>query len=90
MNPLSSLRRGLLATTLAILLSLAFCLAVSPEFLTGWGTVLLVAMVPAQIVISLVWQSAYPAPLAALPQPVRGLAFCTLNAVIGGIVAFAA
>lgn len=90
MNPQQSLRRGLLATAGAVFASLFLCLAVSPEWLTGWGTVVLVAMVPAQIVISLVWQSAYPAPLAALPQPLRGLAFCALNALVGGLVALAA
>ncbi len=90
MNLFPSLRRGLLATAAAIFLSLAFCLAVSPEFLTGWGTVLLVAMVPTQIIISLVWQSAYPRQIAALPQPARGLAFTALNAVLGGLVALLA
>lgn len=90
MNSLQSVRRGLVATTVAVVAALAICLSVSPEWLSGWGTVILVAMVPTQIVISLVWQSAYPRRLAELPQPWRGLAFTALNAAVGGLVAFLA
>lgn len=90
MNSLQSLRRGLIAAFGAIFAALAACLAVSHEWLSGWGTVILVAMVPTQIVISLVWQSAYPQRLAALPQPWRGLAFTALNAAVGGLVALLA
>jgi len=90
MNALQSLRRGVIATAGAVFASLFFCLQVSPEWLTGWGTVILVAMVPAQIVISLVWQSSYPKRLADLPQPLRGIAFTGLNVLVGGAVAYLA
>lgn len=90
MNALQSLRRGVIATAGAVLASLFFCLQVSPEWLTGWGTVILVAMVPAQIVISLVWQSSYPKRLAALPQPWRGFAFTGFNGLVGAAVAYLA
>ncbi len=43
MNHLQSVRRGLIATA-AVFASLLVCLAVSPEWLSGWGTVILVAM----------------------------------------------
>lgn len=90
MNHLQSLRRGVIATAGAVFASLFVCLLVSPEWLTGWGTVILVAMVPAQIVISLVWQANYPKALADLPQPARGLAFTALNALVGAGVAYVA
>lgn len=90
MNNLQSLRRGVIATAGAVLASLFICLLVSPAWLTGWGTVILVAMVPAQIVISLVWQANYPVSLAKLPQPARGLAFTLLNALVGAAVAYLA
>ncbi len=90
MNTLQSLRRGVIATAGAVFASLFFCLQVSPEWLTGWGTVILVAMVPAQIVISLVWQSSYPQRLANLPQPLRGIAFTGLNGLVGAAVAYLA
>lgn len=90
MNALQSLRRGVIATAGAVFASLFFCLQVSPEWLTGWGTVILVAMVPAQIVISLVWQSSYPKRLADLPQPLRGIAFTGLNVLVGAAVAYLA
>lgn len=90
MNALQSLRRGVIATAGAVFASLFFCLQVSPEWLTGWGTVILVAMVPAQIVISLVWQASYPQRLADLPQPLRGTAFTGLNVLVGAAVAYLA
>ena len=88
MNNLQSLRRGVIATAGAVFASLFVCLLVSPEWLTGWGTVILVAMVPAQMVISLVWQANYPKALADLPQPARGIAFTALNALVGAAVAY--
>ncbi|MBN8283525.1 hypothetical protein [Zoogloea sp.] len=90
MNSLQHLRRGLMATAGTLFLALFICLLVRPEWLVGWGTVILVAMVPAQIVISLVWQARYPLVLAALPQPLRGMAFTALNGVIGAAVAYVA
>lgn len=90
MNNLQGLRRGVIATAGAVFASLLICLLVSPEWLTGWGTVILVAMVPAQMVISLVWQSGYPKTLAGLPQPARGIAFTLLNALVGAAVAYVA
>lgn len=90
MNLLQSLRRGVIATAGAVVAALFASLAVSPDFLTGWVTVILVAMVPAQMIISLVWQCSYPRVLADLPQPARGVAFTTLNPVLGALVAFAA
>lgn len=44
MNHLQSVRRGLIATAAVVFASLLVCLAVSPEWLTGWGTFILVAM----------------------------------------------
>jgi hypothetical protein len=90
MNNSQQLRRGVLATVLVVAACLLLSLAVSPEFLMGWGTLALVAMVPTQIVISLVWQSAYPRVLADLPQPWRGLAFLVLNVAVGAVVGFIA
>nr|MBL8410285.1 hypothetical protein [Dechloromonas sp.] len=102
MNHLQSLRRGVIATAGAVFASLFVCLLVSPEWLTGWGTVILVAMVPAQIVVilvamvpaqivvSLVWQANYPKALANLPQPARGLTFTALNLLVGCGVAYVA
>lgn len=90
MNTAQSVRRGVIATAGVVFASLLICLLVSPEWLTGWGTVILVAMVPAQIVISLVWHSEYPGALARLPQPARGLAFTALNGLVGAGVAYVA
>ena len=80
-------RLGAFGAAFVVALSLLLCLAMTPDFLTGWATLALVAMVPAQIVISLVWQGNYPNTVAELPQPWRGLAFVAFNAAVGGVVA---
>jgi hypothetical protein len=85
-----SLRTGGLAAFVVIAASLALSAAMGPDFLIGWATLGLVAMVPTQIVISLVWQSAWPKYLADLPQPWRGLAFFVLNALLGGVIGYLA
>lgn len=89
-NDSVSLRLGALATVAVIAVSLGLSTAMAPDFLIGWATLGLVAMVPTQIVISLVWQSAYPQALAKLPQPWRGCGFMALNAVLGGVIGYAA
>ncbi len=90
MNHSHAMRRGLIAAAGTVFVSLFIALSLDPAWLTGWGTVILVAMVPAQIVISLVWQTQYPKRLAALPQPWRGLAFTALNVAVGSGVAWLA
>lgn len=90
MNNAQQLRRGVLASVLVVAACLLLSVAVSPEFLMGWGTLALVAMVPTQIVISLVCQSSWPKALADLPQPWRGLAFLALDAAVGAVIGFIA
>lgn len=87
MKNCGQLFKGLLSTCLVVGLSLVACLSVRPEWLTGWGTLLLVSMVPTQMVISLLLQGEHPRQLARLAQPWRGLAFVVLTVGVGSIVA---
>ncbi|KXB29846.1 hypothetical protein AT959_18180 [Dechloromonas denitrificans] len=89
-NDAVSLRTGGLAAGVVIVGALALSAALAPDFLIGWATLGLVAMVPTQIVISLVWQSAYPKFIANLPQPWRGLGFMLLNGLLGGAIGYVA
>jgi len=81
--------KGTVTAIAVILASLLFSVAFSPDTTMGWITTILVAMVPAQMVVSLLWNGAYPARFARLPQPWRGLAFFVLTALICGIVVIA-
>ena len=81
---------GVLATFLIVVLSLLISVSMAPTTMIAWITLLLVAMVPPQIVLTLALHGEHPASLAKLPQPFRGLAFCALTAIIGVPIAAAA
>ena len=74
---------GVLATFLVVALSLLISVSIAPMTMIAWITLLLVAMVPPQIVLTLALQGQHPASLARLPQPWRGVAFCILTVLVG-------
>lgn len=79
---------GIIASVLVVSASLGISVALSPDAVLTWVSLILVAMVPMQMVIGLAWHSQQPAFIAALPQPIRGLAFIALMSLVGGIIAF--
>jgi hypothetical protein len=81
---------GLLASVLVIGLALLIALGLPVELEMGWVSVVLNAMVPTQMVMTLFWRGAYPAALAGVRQPVRGLLLTLLNLLVAaGIAALA-
>ncbi len=78
--------KGTVATMTVIFASLMFLILCSPDALMGWGTTVLVAMVPMQMVVSLLWNGAYPERFAKLAQPWRGCAFLALTTIVGSVV----
>jgi len=87
MNALSpTLRSGIAATLAVVAFALLVATSVTPAWLGGWGSLFLNALVPSQIVISLLWGCQHPARLAALAQPWRGLAFTALTLACGAVV----
>lgn len=74
---------GVLATLVVVASALLISVSMAPLTMIAWVTLLLVAMVPAQIVLSLALQGQHPAFLAKLPQPWRGASFCVLTALVG-------
>jgi len=74
---------GVLATFLVVAVSLLISVSIAPITMIAWVTLLFVAMVPPQIVLTLALQGQHPAFIARLPQPLRGVAFCILTALIG-------
>ena len=74
---------GLAATVLVVAASLAFAVALTPAVEMGWATLILVAMVPTQILLTLFWHGEVPRSLGGLKQPGRGLAFIGLTVIVG-------
>lgn len=89
MNITSQMVRGALATSLVITISLMLCVSISPKLLLGWGTLIPVALVPAQIVVSQFWRGQYPIRIASLRQPFSGLTYLGLTITAGYLVAWA-
>lgn len=79
--------KGVVATALVVVIALVLCALISPEALGSWGTAIPVAMVPAQMVLTLFWRCEVPRSAGALPQPWRGLALLAVNVVMGLVVA---
>jgi hypothetical protein len=77
---------GILASTICIAVSLAICAMFDAATFGTWVTLVLVAMVPGQIILSLVWQNSYPHIVMGLAQPLRGLVLTALM-VMAGLVA---
>jgi hypothetical protein len=87
MSPLQQLQQGLLASLLVIGLALLIALGMPVQAEMGWVSVLLNAMVPTQMVMTLFWRGAYPAALATVLQPWRGLLLTLLNLLLAAGVA---
>jgi hypothetical protein len=86
-RPLKQPYLGIIATAVCIALSLAVCAVFDAATFGTWVTLILVAMVPAQIVLGLVWEAKYPTLLTRLPQPMKGLTLLALMAMAGLVVA---
>ena len=87
MNSRKQIQQGLLASLLVIGLALLIALGTPVNVEMGWATVVLNAMVPTQMVMTLFWRGKYPSVLAGVRQPVRGMWLTLLNLLVGGVVA---
>jgi len=77
---------GLAALAAILAVSFGVFAIFSADMLNTWVAFLAMTIIPTQIVCGLVWHCEHPAPIARLPQPVRGLAFLLFCAVVGAIV----
>ena len=75
---------GIVATIISILASLSIILWFDPATFGGWVTFLIICCIPAQVVLSLIWQNSYPAPAATLAQPFKGV-YLTILAMAAGV-----
>jgi hypothetical protein len=74
---------GIFSTVLVVVFALGISVSLAPGTMIAWVTLLLVAMVPPQIVLTLALRGEHPKFLARLPQPWRGLSFCLLTVLVG-------
>lgn len=79
--------RALTASVLVVALALAIITALPPAMLNSWVSLYLVAMVPAQIVITLFWRMARPAFAQHWNQIQLGLGYTVLTVLAGIVVA---
>lgn len=77
---------GSVATALCIVLALAICGLFDPLTFGTWVTLILVAIVPAQIILALVWKNSFPAFVTGFPQPFKGIALLACMASAGLVV----
>jgi hypothetical protein len=77
---------GVVATTVVIVASLLFVSLFSWPTFGGWVSFALMCAIPVTIVIGAFWRGAVPAAIAERPQPVRGLLFLGLAAVVAVVV----
>jgi hypothetical protein len=90
MPALRRVAEGLLASVLVIGLALLIALGMPVDVETGWVTVVLNAMVPTQMVMTLFWRGAYPSMLGGVRQPLRGLLLTLVNLLVAaGVTALA-
>jgi hypothetical protein len=73
-----------LATTISII-SILICITTDLEIITGWVSVILMSMVPAQIILTLQLRNDLGPRHASLPQPLKGIATTSIMLAIGTI-----
>ncbi|MEO0047942.1 MAG: hypothetical protein RLZZ410_901 [Pseudomonadota bacterium] len=88
MEKFHQVNKGISISFWVIILAILISISVSPEWLGSWGSLFLNAMVPMQIVISLLWRSEYPKTLASLPQPLKGFGFIGLTVAVGFFIGY--
>jgi len=76
---------GILASAIAILLSLVFVGAFDFPTFVGWVSFFMLAVVPIQVVVAVVW-GANPSFAAGLRQPAKGTALLIVTAVVAGVI----
>ena len=77
---------GVIATIITVGFSLMICAQFDRPTLVSWVGLVVMASIPAQIIIIAVWKSGYPSLLLELPQPAKGIAILALMAVVSVFV----
>lgn len=77
---------GIVATAIAIVISLGIIGLMSPDFFMNWASYFIMCALPFTIVVGAFWKGEEPKPIATLGQPLRGIAFLIIAAIVAAIV----
>ena len=77
---------GIAATAIIIAISLGLISLFSFELFSGWLSIGLMCLIPAQICVAVLWQTKHPAWAANHRQPVKGILLILVTVLIGAIV----
>jgi hypothetical protein len=77
---------GILATAIIIAISLGLISLFSFEVFSGWLSVGLMCLIPAQIAVAVLWQTKHPAWAASQRQPIKGIFLILVTVLVGAIV----
>ena len=78
---------GIVATAIVVAVSLAFVALFDFASFAGEVSFVLLCMIPAQIVIAVIWGARLPFGTAVPRQPVHGLTLMAINVVAGALIA---
>ncbi len=74
---------GIVSLIVVVIISLGFISLFEESTFSSWVAWLFMSLVPMQLVMAMVWQTNYPAPLASMSQPLKGLVMTLITIVVG-------
>ena len=77
---------GIVATAIIIALSLGLISLFSFKVFSGWLSIGLMCLIPAQIAVAVLWQTKHPAWVAKQRQPLKGILLILVTVLVGAIV----
>ena len=83
---LTIVRNAVAATVVVLAFAASICAAFDRHILTTWVGFFFIAATPAEIVLSMLWQSRHPIFIARLAQPAKGLVLTGITALSGGVI----
>lgn len=78
---------GIVSTIACIAVALWICSLFSVDIFNTWVGFIVVAAIPGQIILALVWESNYPNFLTKLKQPLKGITLFIIMALLGCLTA---
>src|SRR5688500_5266327 len=77
---------GIVATALIMVVSLALISLFSFETFSGWLSIGLMCLIPAQVAVAVLWQGKHPVWAAKHRQPLKGILLLLVTVLVGACV----
>ena len=74
---------GIVSLIAVVIIALGIISLFEEATFSTWVAWLFMALVPMQLVMAMVWQTNYPALLATMPQPLKGLVMTLITMAVG-------